>query len=1110
MNRVWWKRTGIEILFIFFVSLTPLLWFRDGMVMVGHDHVAPLNPTEFFQGRFTTWNDQFFGRSQVLILGTMLIHFFDAIPSYLGFNLVATQKIVFVFWFFMIGVSAYALATVISGKSRLFKLLAVLLYQFNFFILQGWWIGEKSKFSAYIAAPFLLSVFLLVDSGRLPPVSGAILNSFVLFVFNASGLYGIPLYGGLFVVMGAFVVFALVEHWFKKNTAAFQRLVHLTLATLVLGVLVNAYVYLPAYSRLGSQLGTGIAQIGGISGVISWASEISANTSFVNLMRLQGISEWYDNPAHPYAKDFLTNPFLVGLSFIWPILVFSSLFASRTKSSRRLVLYFFLVYLLGLFFAAGTHPPLGFLYQFLVEKIPGFLIFRTPYFKFASAIFLANTFLIALFIENLSGRFRKIVYCLVAVVIVGYHFPFFTGNFFEWRKGFSTRLTVPGYVYAFGRWLNQQPKIGTRVLMLPPNSPDLQYGLYNWGYLSFQALPTLLSNASVIVNNDQLNSDERTLVMSLYSAILRGDTHNVEILGKLLGISHLLVSLDAHTQVKSAIPIEPGQYLAGIQKTGLFELEEAFDQWQVYRSVKELNAQIYVVDGVNSIDAQVEDIPSIANLLIPAYDFVQKNESTGISLKPNAQIIVPSCINCFKQSRPIIVFPERNILPGDPLYSLLLFSERLRRRPTDPKSSIYNALGMTLKRLSEINELLYRQKVMQQETVDRFVGLLSSIEADFGRLQSPADRAKVALDIAQYLRAQRNYLRPNLGKYVVSGTQTTLTGSIFSSIHGLEKVVEPFVADLEQPNVRVYQFELQSPKTLNVSVRDARLIETLSAIRDVALYVDDQLLIAGNIDTSSNSIPFGTVQLPAGFHTLRLILPKTQETSLQLVQVDTEFSVQNEAICFGATAKNISSGRLYKIIATYFNDFSDNLLFLLWEKGQDTQRLVNAIRLSAGPFEEKAEYVFDVSSGVTGIEMAFCAPNLTQERIEKQFGLKMSEALFPTVVLAANNGSPFQHASVDATRLSSTRYKVNLPLGVTYPVLLVFPSRYDPWWKLTGAEATHIRINGYANAWVIHKPADVPLTLSYQGQEYFLWGLAVSGIVLLGGILVYRRNRRLS
>lgn len=1109
MNRLLWKKIGIEIFIIFLLSLTPLLWFREGYVMVGHDHVAPLDPKVFLEGRLSTWNNQFFGHSQALILGTILIHFIDAIPTFLGFSLVATQKIVFVFWFFLIGMSAYELASVIKPQKSLFKLLAVILYQFNFFILQGWWIGEKSKFSAYIAAPLVLSIFLLVESGRLPVVVGMILNSFIFFLFNAAGLYGIPLYGGLMVVLGSFILFSLTHHWFGKNTVVMKRIIALSIGSVILAFAVNAYIYLPAFLRLRSQFDAGISQIGGVSGVISWASEISANTSFLNLMRLQGISEWYDNPEHPYAKAFLTHPGLIAISFIWPIAAFAALYFVRLRSERRLVLYFFLTYVLGLFFAAGTHPPLGFIYQFLVEKVPGFIIFRTPYFKFAPALFLANAFLIALLVENLPVRFKKFIFGFMVILVLGYHYPFFTGNFFQWRENFSTRLSVPLYVYDFGSWLNKNQREGVRVLLIPPNSPDLQYSLYQWGYLSFQALPTLLSNASVVINNDKLNVEERILTMSLYDAILHADIDRVEKLTNLLNISHVLVRLDVDTEVKSAIPLDPEEYLAGLKKTNLVEKVATFGQWEVYLFKGADRKEFYTVNGLNVVDGDLEDIPPSLEYLALYSPFILDKDLQDVeSIDLNKAVIVPKCLNCFKKSRPIITFPERNILPGDPLHSLVLLSERLRHKPVDPKSAIYNTLGTTLKRISEINELLFKQRTLTSDTVDRFIELLNGIEKDFHRIEIPAEKAAVALDMAQYLRAERNFLRPNLGKYVVSGSQTVLTGNIFSAIHKLEKLIEPYITDLEQSNTRVYQFSVNEPTTANILVRSDRLVETVESKEKLELRVDEKLNEAVPVGKTPRWISFGSDTFEKGYHIIKLTLPSALELTYSMEPIDTEFSAQNETSCFGATVGGVSSGKIYRSVTTYTNDFSDNLLFFLWEKGREGQRLMNAVRLSAGPFPIKAEYVFDISPGATDMIIAFCAPNLTAERAQKQFDLKLSEAIYPTIVLTSNKSQGATVIPAEVVKSNPASYMVTLPSETVYPTVLVFPERFDPWWELTGAENNHVRVNGYANGWVIDKKPQHSLKVAYLGQKYFQWGIGITAALLFTGAVVLRKKIR--
>src|SRR3989338_8399940 len=91
--------------------------------------------------------------------------------------------------------------------------------------------------------------------------------------------------------------------------------------------------------------------------------------------------------------------------------------------------------------------------------IPGSAAFRSPYFKFAPTIFLASSFLIAYFVDFFKGSLKKFIFVLLIIVGLLYHFPFFTGDFFSWRKDFSTRLDVPSYVFDLGSGLMRKSKM---------------------------------------------------------------------------------------------------------------------------------------------------------------------------------------------------------------------------------------------------------------------------------------------------------------------------------------------------------------------------------------------------------------------------------------------------------------------------------------------------------------------------------------------------------------------------------------------------------------------------------------------------------------------------
>lgn len=1115
MRKLLSKNIIAELLIIFILSLTPLLWFKPGTILVGHDNTYPLAPKIFLANRLTTWTENFFGHDQSLILGTIPIHFIDATPSFFGIPLQAGQAIVYVFWFFSIGLSAYILAWVLRPESRLFRVTAVILYQFNYFILQGWWIGEKSKFSAYIALPLVLALVFLVTQKKLRIVTGAILASLILFVFNAGGLYGVPLYGGALVAIGVLVILKVLAYLHEKNYEALRRLVLFILATIVLTVLANSYFLIPAYAKLHVGAAPGVTSVGGVSGIISWAAEISANASFLNLFRLQGIPEWYDNPEHLYAKYVLGNPLFIAASFLWPLLVLASLLVAKKTRNDRMVTYFFIVYLVGIFFTAGTHPPLGFLYQFFVEHVPGFVIFRTPYFKFAPAVFLATAFLIAYFISSFSNRTRTLMFVLFSAIVFGYHYPYFTGNFFGWRNIFSTRLTIPSYVYEFGTWLNREKSDDGRVLFLPPNSQDLRYSVYNWGYLSFQALPTLLSGKSVVINNDQVNPTEQAMLKNLYQAIERRDEAITKTLASILHISYFVLQKDVISDPKSTVPIDGKAYAQAVRDNNQFVFVRSFGEWDVFKLREMIPQKFYTTNRVMSLHGDIQKLDPYYSFIGDTTTFIENSDAVGLSAKAS-DFIVPTCLTCPYANRPVISFPERNVLPDDPFYQIVLLLENRRPIPEAPKAAIYHLLGISLKRISEINEMLYRQKVLTKDMVDRYTLLLQSIEQNFQQLPSLQEKIVIARDVRDYLRAERNFLRPNLNKNVPAGAQTVLAGRIFGEISRLEKKFQLPELTLDETHSRVYQFTLTSDDELELLLRTAEFRQIVDEGDQLSVVIDNNFQRDLHITKTMlerSWLSFGRLRIPAGFHTLALSFPESRKKIQALSLAETEFSVPNDNTCFGARVGNLDSSKLYKLNVSYLNDFSDNLLLYIWDQEVSTRKLKNAVKFLTSGLTEKSEQIIGVSEGTKEVLIALCAPNLTQELINKQFQVRMSEILFPVLFLYSQDVAKTIAAPVSFQQITPTRYRISVPNGNAKQKVLVFSERYDDWWELRGAPGAHVRANGYANAWILEQNTPLKeLTIRYKGEEYFFWGKLVSLFTVAGSIgyisyLLIRRRK---
>ncbi len=1107
MNHHSWKRTGIELFLLLVISLTPLLWFREGEIFIGHDNTYPLQAQPFLQNRLHTWSQNFFGFDQSLILGTIPIHALDSLPTSLGFDRITGQKIVYVTWFFLIGLSAYILAQVLRPQSGLFKGIAIIFYQFNFFILQGWWIGEKSKFSAYIAQPIILAICLLVARRSLSVMRGSILVSLTLFFFNAGGLYGIPLYGGLVVIVGCFVLWMVIAAIRNKQWSALLRMISFFLLSAFLTVLVNAYYILPGIAKIRTGLSPAVSQLGGTSGVLSWADQISANASLINLMRLQGIPDWYDNPDHPYAKEYLTNPILIGASFIFPLLIFASFLAFRKRTDKSHVSLFFLIYLVGMFFTAGTHPPLGFVYQILVERLPGFLIFRSPFYKFAGSLMFAQAFLTAAYIDSMSPTWRKRIAAILVIGILLYYAPFFSGNFFRWREGFSTRLAVPEYVFSFGQWLEQNQN--ARVLMVPPNSPTSGYSMYNWGYLSFQALPTLVSKRSVIINNDQINQNERELVETLYLAIADGDRIRMGKLIRMLGITHILLAHDTVTNVESVLPLDPAIYEKGLSASGFFRRQAQFGQWDLYGSTETLESKFALAWGFDVIGSPVSDAHVFIDHISDPAIFVNDQELVS-SQRPS--IVVAQCANCPTAGRPVISFPTRSILPGDPFYSVVTFINRFREQPKEPKGSLYALLGTTIKQIADINELILQRKRLTLDLIETYESTLDAIVQRFGELPTVKDKILISSDIAEYLRQERNFLRPALGTYLIGGENATLVGNIVATIAETESKLSSFSEMYGAINMRVYEFTTKETANYRLFVRTADLVSIVGDEPTPMLMTMDgiqtQLAVSKKDINDASQLAIGTRELSAGTHTLSLFFPNVTGQLLALNPIETDFSVPGETSCFGVVASSVNGNLLHQLHVRYTNNYSNQLLVYVWETSENIKRLVVALRLDPSELPEEIMETWTVSPEVDELVIAACADNMTSERASSTLAVTLSKLIHPRLVLAPETRSVPSITPIEFSGIGPVRYEVKLPQEPGEK-LLVFYERFDPWWEISGVTAKHIEVNGFANGWIISDPKGQTIELSYRGDTYFRWGIYISaGVLLISLVVLWRQKRK--
>lgn len=1078
--------------------------------MVGHDNVFPLDPKTFFVSRLFSWIDFNLGQSQALIMGTIPIHLIDSIPSFLGFPLQTTQKIVYVYWFFLMGLSAYIFASALNKNSSIFKLTAAILYQFNFFILQGWFIGERTKFSAYIAFPLLLTTLYLVYTKKLSILKAAIINTLILLFFNGGGLYGLSLFGGCAIGV---IVFLFYFSVLNKRTEGFQTaksFLYTMSLTIGLVVLSNAYYFLPALSQVIASYKSGLLSHGGVSGFVDWAFEISASSSYLNILRLQGISDWYDNPYHPYAKFFLNNPILIIASFMWICLAILSFLFIKERKKIEQVVYFFLVFLIGVFFSAGTHAPFGFIYAFLLEHVPGFIAFRSPYFKFAPAIFLSVSFLIAFTIDAIDAKRKTAIFILFILFVFLYHFPFFTGNFFSWKTGYATRVVVPDYVYQFGAWVKNNVK-DERILLLPGTAPGLQYDVYQWGFLSLQTFPTLITDKSILSNDNKLNSEENQLLFDLYAAIDRNDTVLVTRFLELLRVKYILVREDlsynqSWTQIK-----DPHIYENSFKNIYGFPLLKQFGMWKLYRVNSPIFPQIFTANTLESLDGtafSIADYLSTSNRSPLFYLKEDKNAARNLDIStiPTAESILLPCINCGSTTGQVIEFPHPGILPNSLFYPFVLLKENVKKKNPDPKSRIYDDIGLTLKRVGEIKGLISNSEQLSNSEFNHYIDNLHDLSTDIGLVNALPDKIQVAQDVHFYLTEEIVELR-NLFGYPVNPKENidVSVETTFTTIANINNQIAPYLQFTSDPSRKLYQFTPESFGTYSLLLRNSNLDGLGTDKFSIQTTWNNEEEKTVNVTAQGQWIDLGKHYVPNSSQLFSVRFPPLENVASSLSTDSFNIGISADTNCYIAKINKFENERIYQVtlstpqvlgnyVYTYIKQIKSDKSIITTLERFSTNSPLKVHQLLLSPDPSLKEEFFGV-----------CASNISKADLEKNLDLAISQLISPEFFLIPDKRPESIPNEVNFTMQNPTLYKLHV--AANSPTVVIFSQRFDDAWQLSSFQHNHFKVLGYANGWVIDKPGDYELTLQYQPQRVFYLGLGITGIILLTSVLYLMKGK---
>lgn len=581
----------MEILVIFILSFVPLLWFRGNQMILGHDSGFRLNPAEHLGNLLFGWHENAnFGIDWSLYHGFIPIQLPEALASFMTGSIVWGQRLAFVWWFLIIGLSMVVFTRYFfpAKPFTLLRLVAPVYWMFNFYILQAWAIAERAKFSLYIALPLMIVIFFKTARNQVSIFTGAAYFGLLFFFTNGGG--SPPLYGAIFVTFGLLVVFFLVTNF----RVYVRRISLMALAFWCSFALFNAYWILPQVRLFSGNYAQAIEGRGGISGLIAWEQEISRHASIPNILRLQGFPGWYDNPAHPYAVPYLTHPILIIFSWVPVVAGICALIFLRKKFQKKdvpILVFLLMLGAVGLFFTAGSHPPFGVFYTYLMRHVPGFAAFRSSFYKFAPTVYLPVilyfSYSITLIYHGLAQKIRRVGFnetlagLAIAAGIVLFHYPYLTGNIFRIEDSFTTRVDVPPYVAQMSGFIRSNTTDRNRILLVPPldtgfiNSP---IDTYKWGFYSLDILQRIAANRSFLAND----SNDNGITGLLYRALGERDTDTFIRLSQVAGVTHVLVRDDVMLSGEAVGKLRASEWNDRVSESPLFQEQYKMGEWTLY------------------------------------------------------------------------------------------------------------------------------------------------------------------------------------------------------------------------------------------------------------------------------------------------------------------------------------------------------------------------------------------------------------------------------------------------------------------------------------------------------------------------------------------------
>lgn len=360
------KRYSISKIIIFLLLIILIIvvfrnWFTSSILSSG-DWMYFFKQSVEEGGIFSPWDSRFNGMGISQIPTLWINSYFTLTLKTVSF--IPWQLYERLFWFFPFLIFSFLSSIYLSGRIsalRDFTFATPLIFLFNTYSLLVIGGGQLGVALAYSLAPLVMGIVLrnfeLLNENIRIRLKYSLITA---LCFSLQILFDPRIF---YITFSAIFLFFIFNIFIGKLKINISNLFFLFLVPFGVTILLHLFWVIPllvARENPFDELGNAYSSIGMVK--------------FLSFARLESaMSVLHPNwPENIFGKVYFQRPEFL----IFPLLAFSSLLF--IKKSEKLILFFVLLSLIGIFLAKGANEPFGNIYLFLFDNFPGFRLFRDP------------------------------------------------------------------------------------------------------------------------------------------------------------------------------------------------------------------------------------------------------------------------------------------------------------------------------------------------------------------------------------------------------------------------------------------------------------------------------------------------------------------------------------------------------------------------------------------------------------------------------------------------------------------------------------------------------------------------------------------------------------